>query len=506
MNLYQLTTCLSTVTLGVGMTAASARSLPNILVICAEDMNADINAYWDVPFETPGLDRLAAMGAVFDNAYAPSPTCSASRAAMLTGLMPHANGQIGLVGRGSRMFPGLPTYVDHLRSQGYYLGVTYKVHVDPEPQFDVGPRDTAWGDPAELVAVARSVMETASREGRPWFMQVNTFDTHSIRKDEAHRTGLIWRHQFAGLPENPLGPEEVKLPPYLAADPNVTAHPNLMDNVAAYYNAVRRVDDTVGRLLDILEERGELADARIMFTSDHGQVWPRGKKFLNEVGVHVPLILVTPEAEPGTRHSALVNLTDMKPTITEWAGVNPPKNIEGRSWPALLRGEVEPRTHVGTQYFQHWGPGGFAPAYSFRDERYKLIYHPFPAMPSRRWQEFPRIPFIQALPNITDQAFARAYLRSIAPPRFELYDLVADRWEFHNLADDPAYAVKRDALKAALDAWRRETGDPFLDPARMTALRELHERAQAQIDANEEGETIIMERMVDALHQLMRPN
>jgi N-sulfoglucosamine sulfohydrolase len=97
---------------------------PNILLIVAEDMGRDINQYRDMPFATPGLDSLAKRGVVFSNAYVASPTGSSSRASLFTGLFPHANCQIGLVGRGSRLHKGVPTLVDTLSRLGYFTSAT----------------------------------------------------------------------------------------------------------------------------------------------------------------------------------------------------------------------------------------------------------------------------------------------------------------------------------------------------------------------------------------------
>lgn len=500
------TTCLST--MGAGACAGLASAVtPNILIICAEDMSPDIPAYMAVPFETPGLDRLANLGVVFEYAYAAAPTCSPSRASMFTGLMPHGHGQIGLVGRGSRMFDGLPTFMDALRERNYFTGVTYKVHVDPQPEFDVGPRDTAWGDPAELAAVAQSIMETATKEGRPWFIKLNTFDTHAIDRTPAHRLNNKWRHQFAGLPEETLSPDEIILPPYMAGDPataTTAAHPNLLENVAGYYNSILRVDDTVSRLLNILESRGELENTRILFTADHGVVFPRGKQMIYETGVRVPLIVVSPEAEPGTRTRALANLTDMMPTIIEWAGGTPPDGIEGISLPALLRGDIPPRDYVGTQFFLHWGPGGVFPVYSLRDDRFKIIYNARPER-SRRWREYTEIDYLNAMPDVSDEPFAAAFRRALSPPMYELYDLQADPWEFRDVSVDPAYAHHLARLQQAMEDWRRDTGDPFLNPEAMQGMLDFYRRLDREIsDLPGNAHRDHLDAAVPELHGLMR--
>ncbi len=163
---------------------------PNILLIVAEDMGRDINPYRDMTFATPGLDTLAERGVVFTHAYAASPTCSSSRASLFTGLMPHANGQIGLVGRGSSIRTGLPTFVDTLKQLGYFTTYTYKLHVEPEPKFD--SKSTGCCAAEGFVKATFKSIDSANKQGKPWFVMLNLFDTHSIKKKNALKKSNYW--------------------------------------------------------------------------------------------------------------------------------------------------------------------------------------------------------------------------------------------------------------------------------------------------------------------------
>ncbi|MBC2594974.1 sulfatase [Ruficoccus amylovorans] len=480
-------------------------SRPNILLIVAEDMSTDINPYRDMPFDTPGIDELADAGAVFENAWAAQASCSPSRASMFTGLYPHAHGQIGLKGRGSRIQPGTPTFMDALRAAGYLTAVTYKLHVEPEPAFDIGPKNTAWGDPEKLAAVAERTMDEAAEQNRPWFLMLNTFDTHGIDNKSASKLKNLWRNQYAGKPADPLTAEELPLPPYLADSEVAAPNPNLMENLAAYYNSVRRVDDLVARALKALDERGLRENTIIIFTSDHGPVWPRGKQMVYEVSLHVPLIVVAPEAEPGSRRTELVSLVDIMPTITELAGGQAPElPSDARSLMRTLSGDAQPRAVMGGEFFQHWGPKGFFPSYAIRTERYKLNHNLYPKW-NRPWKEYHDIPFMNALPAGTDEAFATAFRHALRPPEFELYDLESDPWEYRDLSADPRYANVLSELKQQLADWRALTGDPFLDQQVLDQAIALHRETARQTDSLAPAEAqAVLDQMAVDLNALMR--
>ena len=473
---------------------------PNILLIVAEDMGRDINPYREMVFSTPGLDTLAERGVVFTRAYTASPSCSSSRASLFTGLMPHANGQIGLVGRGSRMHTGLPTFVDKLRELGYLTSATYKLHVEPPPEFDYISVDCCAS--SQLIEEAFKAIDFAEKEGKPWFVMLNLWDTHSIGKNNALEKSNYWSHQVQGLPTDPLKARAVDLPPYLSGDITAKAHANLMENIAGYYNAIRRVDHSIVGVLQELDARLLSEDTIIVFTSDHGPMLPRGKQMVYELGVHVPFIIVAPDAIPATRNDSLVSLIDLMPTLINFAGGVVPTLPEARSLVPLLRGTGTSRQYIAAQFFQHWGPGGFFPSYTIRDDRYKLIYNVRPKL-RRPWREFPGIPWVDALPNITDDVFSFAWERALNPPEFELYDLDSDPWEFNDLAKKKQYASQLERLKEGLHDWRRRTHDPFLEPKVMDALVQIHKQSKKKLRNSPLKEPSQLEIMVSELSQLM---
>lgn len=491
--------------LSLGSPSLYSDQLPNILLIVAEDMSLEINPYMEVPFKTPGFDRLAAEGAVFETAWATQASCSPSRASIFTGLYPHQNGQIGLRGRGSRIHPNTPTYVDALREANYFTAVTYKLHFEPEPEFDIGPRNTAALDPRELIEVTENVITTAGERNQPWFLMLNTFDTHGVSPDWARGLNNIWASQYRDQPSDPLAAHDVIIPPYMANSEVYDPHPNFMDNIAGYFNAIRRVDSVVEGVLDLLDEKGLRENTIIIFTADHGPALPRGKQMNYNVSLQVPFFIVAPEAEPGTRRSEMISLIDLMPTIIEYAGGTvPPLESDARSLQRTLQGQVPPRSVLAGQFFQHWGPGGFFPSYAVRTDDYKIIHNP--RIQIRRGRgEYQFIEFMQALPNITDEYFARAIELAFSPPEFELYDMENDPWEFTDLSSSPDHQSILEEMKNTLELWRQDQNDPFLDEEVMEKMILLHMDARRQISGlDREEQQAILDRKADSLGALMR--
>ncbi|MBI5693314.1 MAG: sulfatase-like hydrolase/transferase, partial [Verrucomicrobia bacterium] len=117
-------------------TAVCGATRPSVLLIVSEDNGPELGCYGDPQARTPNLDRLAREGVRFDNAFVPYSICSPSRAAFLTGLYPHENGQIGLATHKFAMYrPDQPNVATYLKSAGYRTGLIGKLHVNPESAF-----------------------------------------------------------------------------------------------------------------------------------------------------------------------------------------------------------------------------------------------------------------------------------------------------------------------------------------------------------------------------------
>lgn len=296
----------------------------------------------------------------------------------------------------------------------------------------------------------------------PFFLAVNYPDAHSP-----------WPRQADGLPADPLDPDDVPMLPYFGVDT-----PALRAVLANHYNSVMRLDTLVGDLLNELEATGKAENTLVVFMSDHGPDLIRGKRTVYQGGLHIPLIMRWPGTVlSGMTSRALVETVDLFPTFLEAAGLAPLAGLPGKSLMPLLRGEPVPwRQFLYAEYHTHAAAPNFNPQRAVRDDRFKLIENLCPEEvnanflftfnPKRYGYDSAASAAAEAAPHIRE-----TYERMRIQPRYELYDLAADPNEFHNLADDDVHAGDFQRMRTALDAIRRELGDPLLDSAVLEQFR-----------------------------------
>lgn len=431
----------------------------NVLLIVSEDNGPDLGCYGDRFARTPNLDRLAAEGVRFDRAYITASVCSPSRASLLTGLYPHQNGQMGLATHKHRMYRHWPNLVSVLKECGYRTGAIGKIHVNPEDAFPFDWRAFPGSNfnKRPMQAFAQRAREFMGGGDQPFFLMVNFPDAH-----------FPLLRQQNGLPEQPRRADDVAPMPWLGVD-----SARLRTFVADYYNCLERLDTGVGLLLEALDELELTDETIIIYLSDHGPQFSRGKTSAYEPGVRVPLIMRLPEASTtGLVRGELVSSVDVFPTVLDLLGLDALPALPGRSLAPLLRGREDESPR---QYMVMLGIGG-APViyylqYGIRDQRYKLILNPIRDRSNtnavaylNHHNAFFGAGSEQAEIDAAESAVQAAYARYRDPPRVELYDLARDPHEWHNLADDPDHAAVKDRLLAALRAWQAEMRDPLGDP------------------------------------------
>ncbi len=446
---------------------AEVRSRPNVLMIVSEDHCPNLGCYGDRTVGTPRLDGLAAEGVRFARAYVTQAGCSQSRSSILTGLYPHQNGQIGLATHKYTMIrkdtPNLPAL---LRAAGYRTGIIGKLHVNPPSAF---PFDFKWNDrkfisfgKRDVLRIAQVAAEFMTASQQPFFLSVNYPDAH-----------VPYHRQQKGLPAKPLGPDDVSPLPWLPVDT-----PRVRKFLANYYNCISRLDTGIGMLLDELERSGKAERTLVVYLSDHGAQFSRGKMTNYEAGLRIPLIVRWPgRAKAGAVRDELVSTIDLMPTLLEATGVTQPKGLPGRSLLPLVRGRsVAWRDHLFAEYTMH-SPATYFPRRSVRDDRYKLIVNllqdrpnPLAEMYLQRGWDLTREALAQVGP-----AFRPAWQRFARPPAVELYDLKEDPYELRNLADKPEQAGTVKRLRDRLTAWQKRTADPLADPGKLDKLTREHD-------------------------------
>jgi arabinogalactan endo-1,4-beta-galactosidase/arylsulfatase A-like enzyme len=492
---------LATESLNVSATDPKAIGPLNVLLIFAEDLGLQIGPYGESQISTPGLDRLASEGTTFENAYCTSATCSSSRASLFSGQYPHQTGHLGLADYGYSLRPGTTVFPALLKGAGYQTGISYKIHVSPESSirrhFDkfydskrITKRDQT--DEKDWQAHLRYFREFLSERdpAKPFYYQAQTHDTHEP----------FSRGRFHSAPDldgyRTVKPGEIR--PLDSFGNDIKRTDWLNRDLAEYYNSIQRVDALVAGLYDILNEKGLLGNTVVLFSSDHGPSFGRGKLSVHELGVKVPLIARWPgkgEAPP-RRVNSLVSLVDLAPTFIEIAGGAPVQEFAGKSLVGQMRGASRPadwRTHLVTEYHSHTTVDWW-PMRSIRDGRHKLIVNVLAGTDAGNYileggrvqGEGDSADLNAGLASGKGSISNTIYTRMKQPPRFELYDIARDPGETVNLADDAKHRPVMDRLIEELRKWQKETHDPFVDKAYLEKVTAAQVAKQKEIRAYEE--------------------
>ena len=469
----------------------SDKNRPNIVLVVADDLGPDLGCYGNDAIHTPNIDRLASQGVRLRNAFCTTASCSASRSVILTGLYNHANAQYGH----EHSFHHFRTY-DNLKSLpvllaevGYRTARIGKLHVGPESvyRFDVALP----GGARSPVQMAENCKEFVSaRDDRPFFLYYCTADPHRSGArvaDDPHRPDAFGNRPqgYPGVEAITYEPDDVHVPAFLPDTPTCRAE------LAQYYQSVSRVDQGVGRLVEVLREAGTIHNTLIVFTSDHGIAFPGAKTTLYEPGMVVPMIVAGPGIERrGQWCDAMVSLVDITPMLLDAAGALPDEanaddakadaeNLEvakaesakpdaaklhGRSFLAALNEEkpdgwdevfASHTFHEITMYY---------PMRCVRTRQYKLIWNiahglPYP-FASDLWEAPTWQDVYQRGP---DALYGRRTIRAyIHRPKFELFDLESDPDETTNLADDPRYADVLQSMQGRIKEHQNRTSDPWI--------------------------------------------
>ena len=447
-----LGTVLAVATFGRPVPAADER--PSIVFAIADDWSwPHAGAYGDKAVSTPTFDRVARQGVRFTNAFCTAPSCSPSRASILTGQVPHRLEEGGDLW--SLLPRKFPCYTELLERAGYRVGMTGKgwgpgsVPAAGRDRNPAGPGSKGFAEFLERVA-----------PGQPFCFWFGSLDPHRpYEKGSGVRAGL--------------NPDAVTVPPFLPDTPEVRS--DLLD----YAFEVQRFDRHVGEILKALEAAGRLDNTIVVMTSDNGLPFPRAKANLYDAGTHMPLAISWPARIQGGRTvEAFVTHADFAPTFLEAAGLAPPAGLTGRSLLGLLAGgPAADRDAVFLERERHANVRRGDVGYPCRAIRTRESLYIQNLRPDRWPAGDPQLHHAVGPFGDIDESPSKSLLLdhrddpAIAPffrlacgrrPAEELYDLAIDPWQVTNLADDPTHAATKARLRARLDRWRAETADPLL--------------------------------------------
>ncbi len=426
---------------------------PNILYLNSHDTGRYVQPYGHA-IPTPNIQWLADQGVMFRNAFCAAPSCSGSRAALLTGEYCHSNGMMGLAHRGFSLYDYDHHIVRTLTAAGYHSELIGEQHVSADPDVlgydvvhEIPDTNASSVAPAAIGALTGGIPE-------PFFLSVGFFETH--------------RSFFA--------PSSVRDRVYSLPPPFLPDTPEIRQDVAAYKASARALDHGVGAVLNTLNETGLDRRTLVICTTDHGLAFPTAKASLLDRGIGVMLILRGAGFDGGYARDELVSHVDLFPTVCDVAGIDKPSWLQGRSLAPLVSGEEPPgrREEIFSELTYH---AAYEPQRAIRTERFKYV---------RRFDDYP----YPVLANCDDSPSKDAYLargwgrRRVS--REALHDLFFNPGEGRNVIDDPEYAEIADDLRARLERWMVLTGDPLLEgpvPAPPGALI----NAQSQVSASEQA-------------------
>lgn len=492
--------------------AVGAEERPNVVLLFADDLGRYGSVYADPArpsvddaLATPVLDRLAAEGALFTNAFVSAPSCTPSRGALYTGRHFFRNGSFSQLH--SRWTQGAPDPGDALTGMpatlgqsGYHIGWTHKWHI---PERLIGgsanhyaPAGARFNQFSQTVTrnpgVRDELFEDVRRnfqaflagreDGQPFFYSFNPTNTH--RSWERGSGKALW-----GIDPDDL---EGRLPPFLPDNEVVR------EDFADYLGEVMAFDTACGIILEELEKLGELGNTIVVLTGDHGAPgFPRGKCHVHDFGSRVPLVLRWPgRIEAGRVVEVPVSLIDLAPTFLAAAGVESADDPDGENLLPLLAadGEEHPlrgwaligrEVHVGSAregylpypvralrtadhlYVRNFKPDRWpmgdpkaAEGDAMPDESIlgntRAAFADIDASPTKTW--LVRNRFTEGLDTVLQLAWEKR-------PEEELYILADDPHQLNNVAGDPAHAAILEELRARLMAELEAKEDPRLTDA-----------------------------------------
>ncbi len=435
---------------------------PNVIWIMSDDHAVHAtSAYGSKLMPTPNLDRLATEGVRFQNAFCTNSLCAPSRATLLTGKFSHKNGHLD---NRTKFDGSQQTFPKLLQKAGYRTGAIGKWHLQSDPTgfdyWNVLPGQGLYYDPVFIemgekkkvpgyatdVITDYALKFVKESAGKPFFLFCGHKAPH--RRWEP---GPKYKSRFEGqdLPEPPtynddyshrsssaehaemrvaVMPDWVKEQPAGMTDEQRKKW-NYQRFIKDYLRCIASVDESVGRILQALDESGLAANTVVAYTSDNGfflgdHGW-YDKRFMYEESLRLPLMVRYPGvAQRGHVEERFVTNVDFAPTILDVAGVPVPADMQGRSFVPLLKKQKVSGWPTSAYYHYYEYPDGHRvrPHYGVRTDRYKLIH--FPTV--NEW---------------------------------EMFDLKADPRELRSVYDDPKYLDVQGKMKAELERLRKQYQD-----------------------------------------------
>ncbi len=476
----------------VSLAAAADR---NVVLYVTDDQSPDAGCYGNPVIQTPNLDALARDSTLFTHAFCTTASCSASRSVILTGLHNHANGHYGHQHHYHKFnsYANIASLPALIRRAGYRTARCGKFHVAPDAVYPFD--NTIPGPTRSPVVMANNCRQFIESESdQPFFLYICTSDPHrsgSVADELAYKPNRFGNPApnsagYPGVEEVIYDPEQVLVHGFLPDTSTCRAE------IAQYYQSVSRIDQGVGRLMEVLREADQWDNTLFIYISDHGIAMPGAKTTVYEGGMRSPCIIRNPYLDRrGLVTDAMASWVDLAPTILDFAGG---LDETGRAKAELLAGiekplpdaqlnrDVQPGKFHGRSLLpvlDQQSPPGWDEVYASHTFHEIQMYYPMRVVRGRRfkliWNIAHPLPFpfasdLWAAPTWQAQHQlgmdapygARTVGAYIHRPKFELFDLEDDPHEGTNLADQEAYAGTLAIMVAKLKEFQERTNDPWI--------------------------------------------
>ena len=418
---------------------AKEEALPNIIWLMAEDISLDLGCYGMKGVKTPTLDEMAKYGWKFNNCYVTNPICSPSRSAMMVGTHQRKiNAHQHRSNRKIKLSEDYKPFTYWLRKAGYTCILGHHGVRGNGRKIDVNFKHNALGewDGKDNFGLFDK-FDNFEFEDTPFFMQVELNVTH--RGD--------WWDKIRKESKHPTNPDSVELPPYLADDPKIRL------DWAKYLDQVSYMDTEVSMILEELENKGLIDNTIIIFIGDNGRSNIKGKGYLYEPGIHVPLIIKWPKGMkfPEIKND-LVSSTDITATILELAKIEIPKYMTGKSFlnSNFKREEIFATRDLWDEIEER--------SQAIITKKWKYIRNDMPEVPydaKQAYLEFYR-PALHIMRSLKAEnkldTYQAAFFRN-QKLKEELYNLKTDQHELFNLATDSAHKMIIKSLRHKADLY-----------------------------------------------------
>lgn len=480
-----LSCCLiSVLAIGTSVQAAEDQKPLNVILISLDDMQWQSFGYLDDRYVeyTPNLTALANESVAFLHSHVPFALCTPTRAAFMTGKGPL---KTGVTTHLRHVFAGVDTLPGVLGEQGYLTGLIGKTrHTIPyrAHEFDVrvGPDQLSMGrSPQKFRTALSNLMAQAKDTDRPFFASINIHDPHtpypgadtmdnikSYVQFVTDRTGLAnalksTRLEYQGTtPGDPVKYDVADVPVFNFL-PDL---PEVRHEMTQYLTAVNRADQTIGQIVELLRESGELEQTMLFIFSDHGAAMPFSKQHVYANSTRSALLVRHPDASVGpyldTKH--LVSVLDIFPTVMESLGLPTPLDLDGVSLLPLLKDETYTgHDHLAAHYEAPNNPA--LPSRAIFTTDWGYVFNAWPdgeVRASGHWRSSESFQGMrraaQTNPDVAERVQFELYRT-----QEELYDYTVDIDAKTNLASQPVHAAKRDEMRLLLVQNMLSNNDPL---------------------------------------------